>query len=64
MILFSLTLLAVVKVTAYTALVSDSLDGYSLAAIASYSLMNLGLLISSSFSKVVDEESLESLSSV
>jgi hypothetical protein len=63
-LLFSFALLAVVEVVADAALVSNTLNWLGLAAVAGYSPVYLGLLVSSSLSKVIRHQSLESLSGV
>jgi len=62
--LLSLTLLAEVEVRTHTALVSDSLNGRDTASITSHSLMHLHGLVCSLLAKIVNHQSLESLSSV
>jgi hypothetical protein len=63
-LLLSLTFLAEVEVRADTALVSDSLDWRSVAAIADNIVVELAGLISSLLAQVVNHHSLEGLGSV
>lgn len=64
MLAFNLTLLAEIKVRTDTALVPDSLDWVNRARITSDFIMDFSSLISSSLSKVIYHQSLESLGSV
>jgi hypothetical protein len=62
--LFSLTSFAEIKIRAYTTLVADTLNRASTTTIASHSIMNLSSLVSGSLAKVINHQSLESLSGV
>lgn len=62
--LLSLTFFTQIKVMTNTAFVSDSLNWTNLTAITSNTGMHLGLLVSSSLSKVINHQSLESLGSI
>jgi hypothetical protein len=62
--LISFAFLAIIEVRADTALIADTINGSSLASIAGNFIMNLGILVSSFLAKVVNHQSLESLSCI
>lgn len=62
--LFNFTFFTEIEVTANTTLVSDASNWVGIATVTSYTGMNLGLLVGSSFSKIINKQSLESLSGV
>ena len=59
-----LAFFAEVKVRSDTALVPDALDGISITDVTNVVCVDLSLLISSSLSKVINHQSLESLAGI
>ena len=61
---FNLASIAEVKVSAYAALVANSLDRANSTSITGNSIVNLRSLLSSSLTKMINHQSLESLSGI